>query len=270
MGLRTLALCLLLASPALGQITLQNVTIADASINVDAGVSDCGDVADLLAWYDATTGVSEGATFTWADQSGNGNDVTQSTAIYQPAVSTSCQNSLDCINFDDDLTEVDFLQGSEWGLDVNTTGVTIFIIFDNLSGVLSSDNLLGQQAGTGSSRNFVTFTTSPDPREVRSYLGGGVHDGTSAIAANTTYLAILALGSGSSANMDIYVNGGSDENSDTDTGLASNGDMVVGASHTTTTSDPHYIMEICVYDTVLSQANREAVRDALNTKWSIY
>ena len=266
---KSLVPLLLLASPVFGQVIsdmqLGDVIVTEAAASVDA----CDDVADLVAWFDATTGVTTGATFTWADQSGNGNDVDQSTAVLQPSVTTSCQNSLDCIYFDDDCGEVDFLDGSEWGIDLNTTGVTVFVVFDAL-GVNSTDYLLGQADGTGQGRNWWTFTASPDPRELRTYLGGTAHDGTSEVAADTTYIGTIAIGSGSSADVDVYLNGSSDENSDTDTGEASNGDMVIGSDRLTVTSDPHRIMEICVYDTVLGTTDREAVRDALNTKWSVY
>ena len=131
--MRFLALALLLASPLFGQ-TISDMQLADVIVTeAVAGVDACDDVADLVAWFDATTGVTTGATFTWADQSGNGNDVTQSTAVLQPSVTASCQNSLDCIYFDDDVAEIDFLSGTEWGIDLNTTGVTVFIVFDLLA-----------------------------------------------------------------------------------------------------------------------------------------
>lgn len=44
---------------------------------------------DLLLHLDARTGVTEGATFTWADQSGNGPDATQGTGANQPSVETN-------------------------------------------------------------------------------------------------------------------------------------------------------------------------------------
>jgi len=260
----------LLALPVYGQgITVgDGTTLADLTITATAaGVDACDDVADLVAWFDATTGVTTGATFTWADQSGNGNDVTQSTAVFQPSVTTSCQNSLDCIAFDDDIAEADFLSGTEWGIDMNTTGLTVFIVFDLLT-QSSSDYLLGQEDGTGQGRTWVDL--SADPFNLITYFGGGTHQGTTALSADTTYIATLAIGSGAAADVDIYVNGGSDEETDTDQGEASNGDMVVGSARDTTTSDPHNIMEICVYETVLGTTDREAVRDALNTKWSVY
>lgn len=45
----------------------------------------------LQGWFDAMVGVSPGATFTWADRSGRGNNATQATAINQPAYAPSPQ-----------------------------------------------------------------------------------------------------------------------------------------------------------------------------------
>lgn len=47
------------------------------------------DIAGLQLWAKNKTGVTTGATLTWADQSGNGNDLTQSVANAQPAYDVS-------------------------------------------------------------------------------------------------------------------------------------------------------------------------------------
>tara|TARA_R110002111_G_scaffold234195_1_gene295239 strand:+ start:498 stop:1262 length:765 start_codon:yes stop_codon:yes gene_type:complete len=47
------------------------------------------DIAGLQLWAKNKTGVTTGATLTWADQSGNGNDLTQAIANAQPAYSAS-------------------------------------------------------------------------------------------------------------------------------------------------------------------------------------
>ena len=264
---KSLVPLLLLASPLFGQ-TISDMQLADVIVTeAAAGVDACDDVADLVAWFDATTGVTTGATFTWADQSGNGNDVTQSTTVLQPSVTASCQNSLDCIYFDADVAEIDFLSGTEWGIDLNTTGAMVFIVTDLLT-ASNSDYLLGQADGTGQGRNW--YDTSAAPNNVITYFGGATHQGTTELSSNTTYIIAFAIGSGAAADVDIYVNGGSDEETDTDQGEASNGDMMIGSARDGTLSDPHNIMEICVYETVLGTTDREAVRDALNTKWSVY
>ena len=43
------------------------------------------DIAGLQLWAKNKTGVTTGATLTWADQSGNGNDFTQAIVNAQPA-----------------------------------------------------------------------------------------------------------------------------------------------------------------------------------------
>lgn len=64
---------------------------------------------------DARVGVTEGATFTWADQSGNGNDATQTTAAAQPTAATNVMFG-DVVRFDgtDDALDVSFSTNGFW------------------------------------------------------------------------------------------------------------------------------------------------------------
>lgn len=65
---------------------------------------------NLLLQLDARVGVTEGATFTWADQSGNGNDATQGTGANQPSVETNVTLGT-VVRFDDANTEFLDLDG---------------------------------------------------------------------------------------------------------------------------------------------------------------
>ena len=253
---------LLLASPLSAQVTITGMTLAGVAFALMLLVEH------LVAWFDGDTGVTAGATFTWADQSGNGNDVTQSTANLQPSIVTTCQISLDCVYFDDDSSEIDYLSGAEWGLNLNTSGVTLFIVFDALTSASSNDFMLGQADGTGQGRNWVDIEGVGD--NLATWIGGSALSGSSTISTSTTYIGTIAVGSGTTAAVDIYVNGGADESAATATAEAANGNMIIGSARDGLQSDPHNIMEICVYGSVLDATNRAAVRDALNTKWSVY
>lgn len=60
------------------------------------------DSTELDYWFKADAGVTEsgGAVSAWADQSGNGNDITQATAGYQPTYVDDYRNGLPAIVFD--------------------------------------------------------------------------------------------------------------------------------------------------------------------------
>lgn len=53
----------------------------------------------LVLWLRADLGVTTGSTFTWADQSGQGNSFTQSTSAAQPTTSTNAVNNQSAVVF---------------------------------------------------------------------------------------------------------------------------------------------------------------------------
>lgn len=74
----------------------------------------------LMLWLKGDAGVTTGATFTWADQSGHGRSGVQSTAAAQPAVTTA---AADYMNYNPGLKFV----ANQWlitGSSINTAGTT--------------------------------------------------------------------------------------------------------------------------------------------------
>jgi hypothetical protein len=74
----------------------------------------------LMLWLKGDAGVTIGATFTWADQSGHGRNGVQSTAAAQPTVTTA---AADFMNYNPGLKFV----ADQWlitGSAINTAGTT--------------------------------------------------------------------------------------------------------------------------------------------------
>lgn len=71
------------------------------------------DLPNLEAWYKADAGITtvSSAVSVWADQSGNGRDMTQGTAANRPAYGSETLNGIDVLTFD----------GSDW---INSAGVS--------------------------------------------------------------------------------------------------------------------------------------------------
>jgi hypothetical protein len=103
-----------------------------------------------------------------------------------------------------------------------------------------------------------------------TYIGGAANCGTTVPQDDTQYIVIMAYDGETSGNIDVYVNGGSDESSATDTGEAADGAIIMGSNRTLTDSVEIDIMEICIYNTALSSGDVASLFSALNSKWSIY
>ncbi|MDC1205626.1 hypothetical protein N8083_02145, partial [Candidatus Pacebacteria bacterium] len=87
---------------------------------------------NLELWLKADTGVTTGATMTWADQSGSGNDVTQTTAGNQPSYVTaggSLLNFNPITSFDGD----DVLFNSTAAFTAGTGAKEVFIVTNSIT-----------------------------------------------------------------------------------------------------------------------------------------
>lgn len=104
-------------------------------------------------WLRASVGVTTGATFTWADQSGKGHDATQSTAARQPTVGTS----------------------TDWA------GRTVVSFLRTSTQWLACNGLAAMLSGTDKPFTVITALRAPTNVNHRIYLGWG-HSATSAYA----------------------------------------------------------------------------------------
>ena len=88
---------------------------------------------NLMFWLRGDAGITTGATFTWADQSGQGRNSVQSTAIDQPTVTTATS---DFMNYNPGIKVV----ADQWLIMANglnnagTTANEIFLVYKELAG----------------------------------------------------------------------------------------------------------------------------------------
>ena len=88
---------------------------------------------NLMFWLRGDAGITTGATFTWADQSGQGRNSVQSTAIDQPTVTTA---TTDFMNYNPGIKVV----ADQWLIMANglnnagTTANEIFLVYKELAG----------------------------------------------------------------------------------------------------------------------------------------
>ena len=218
------------------------------------------DVAGLIVWLDATTGLFDAtsggnavttdgsAVARWEDQSGNGNHFTQNTINNRPLLKTSVQNSRNIIRCDgvnDNMNKGGILTSQPY---------TIFITFKFSSGgrTLSGNNnnwLLGSWGGYSN----------------RAFNGAWVFEGTSTSTAfQTATLKCNSLGA-------KYYQNGTELGSNNNTG-APNG-LIFGKGLSGASPDGEHascdICEIIGYDSDISLENLSGITNYLANKWGI-
>lgn len=202
------------------------------------------DIAGCVLWLraDGITGLSDGdAVTTWPDESGEGNDATQATTAKKPSYETGVLNGLPVVRFDgvDDL-----LQGSS-----DLTVRTIFAVVKSDDLAPEYDGLVTGQAGTDGDLGLLV---TPSGYYTNSQSGAiwyvnGTQ--TSSVADWSEFHIAVVKWSGYDYTTSYQIGN--------DRGIG--GRYLQGD-----------VAEILIYDSVLSDGDREAVRDYLNDKYAIY
>ena len=106
-----------------------------------------------LFWMDASAGVTEsgGAVSAWADQSGNGNDFSQSSGSLQPTYDATGLNSLPTIIFNNKELVSGVLSSS-------ISNVTVYCVW-KMDTVYNGATILGQTSGANNKRFFLSLST---------------------------------------------------------------------------------------------------------------
>lgn len=123
------------------------------------------DLTESQALYLQSGYASEGATFTWSDQSGNSNDATNSVVANQPQVVDNSLNDLDVVTFDSG----DYLTISDSNsLDLESTGATFFFILKRTSASATTNLFIKRftYAVYIASSGEITFTGDPSDTTV--------------------------------------------------------------------------------------------------------
>lgn len=230
------------------------------------------DIDGIQLWLDASqiTGLTDGDTVaTWSDESGESNDATQSTSSYQPTYQTNELNGEPIVRFDgtDDYLDL--------GTQINNlSNYTVFIVHKMIS--TSGDQvLLGSTDSAGNNKNSMFFFG------YHPSLWGGFGDGVGAtvssynsISASTN--SIIATQKYTTGNS--YVNGYKDGVESARTVILSNATSILTTTYSVAVGRyggyaGYYanadIAEIIVYDTALSDTDREKVEEYLADKYDI-
>jgi hypothetical protein len=236
---------------------------AEQDIGFSAGVLD---TASMESFVTAGGGTQDGYVVTWFDQSGNGYDQAQSTAGNQPQIvssgTTITQGSYPAIQFDGTN---DFFERAN--IILNTADKTTFNVYYPTA-VATSDCIMDLDEGGGTGQAW-TLTSETALRCVsRTYV-------TTAGVSNTYSLLEMwqnGITIDNASQFKMYLNGTYEARTS-----GANGDLVTGGGsfnigYSTNGGNPFNgtQQEVVIYDSSLSDTNREAVRDNINTYYSIY
>jgi hypothetical protein len=225
------------------------------------------DISGLTLWLkaDVGAGTNDGdRVSTWTDQSGSGNNSTQSTSSRRPTYKTGIKNGLPAILHDtasnQNTSTADSIALS------SAAGVSIFMALQsntslkNLLHIASPENIyLGH--GEGTANKFEQFCAFLAPN--------GWNSGTTSITGNWVLLESIT----SSSEINLYVNAVVDKTVTVTSGSFNGTYSILVGGRTDAGVDYSingYIGEVLVYDSALSAGNRQLVEAYLNLRWAIY
>lgn len=244
------------------------------TISVPTDIAGCqlwldgDDISTLYQDSGATTPVAsdDDPVGYWGDKSGVGNHVTQATAGNRPTYKAGIQNSRDVLRFDggDTLRRLDALGFS------GNPAMTVFIVTINLPDLASAQYPLSLGGSAALGGQIIFFATSgavaSDERMSFRYNNGNQVFNNAVTTGSHRLMYQRIFGSNYQSGI-AYLDGVAQTQTSSGSGTISpnllNETTVVGDSY------GGDIAEIIIYDTALSDIDREDVEDYLYNKWFV-
>lgn len=239
------------------------------------------DASDASTLYDATSGGSlvaaDGAVARWEDKSGNARHATQGTSANRPARKTAIQGGKDVLRFDGSNDFLSLPSSTATFKFLHSSDHTIFVVFENTNDSYAA--LVSTSTGSSLSAGALLYAESNTVvnQVYRNVDGSFVitnASGQNFLPLGFTVLSLVAKPTdGTAANRSaIRKNGGSPVANNSDTAAVNTGnatsDLRIGAADGAGFVNGD-IAEVIIYDTALSDADREAVENYLLAKWGI-
>ena len=248
-------------------------------------------IAGLSLWLDANVGLYDQTTggnlvtsdsssvARWEDQSGNGRHISQSAAGSRPILKTGVQNDKNILRFDGVADHLFMTSAFVYALGSSTVfcvvsqtpsnppPANVSLIVER-SSLTSFPNYIVAGNGSSDATRFRIFMRDDSNANIL-FNGSSTLQTASGTAFNSSYQLIGTVDTGS--NMALYINKSSSVNGNYTRGTLTLDRFTVGASRTVSASNyfPCDLAEIIIYNSALSESNRQLVENYLYSKWGI-
>lgn len=246
-------------------------------------------IPDLFSWWkaDAITGLGDNDDLvTWADSSGNGYAVTGA-VMSRPKYRTNIWNSLPAISFSGSQWLTSRVR-NDWKFLHDTTGSTVFAVWQ--PGIVADPNAAyplvsnssGSSSNIGASLWFDDRVSLSRNNTVMANIGNGLGLAQNVVSNSTVHAANVATlishvgdpGNATPKNRSTFrVNGGGALDANESTGTPSSANpssvLVIAAFPGGTDTLVGYIAELVIFDTILSDADRQKMDGYLAHKWGL-
>jgi hypothetical protein len=237
-------------------------------LKADAGVLDDGGAA----------AINNDSVGTWQDQSGNGFHVSQDTSGYYPVYKTGIVNGQPVIRFTSTSdTVLSHLSRPSPLTALDAADFTIFVVFANTNDEENGTLISTKDSADGTENRVAMLADSRSANKVNTLIKAS---GTAYIATNdsdqgTSFRLSAAKLDG--ATLTAYHNGTAQADTETISGTWTNEFFRIGAQYYNSLAGNVYsvplsgdIAEIIIYDSALSDPDRQSVESYLNSKYNIY
>ncbi|MBL0331119.1 MAG: T9SS type A sorting domain-containing protein [Bacteroidetes bacterium] len=251
------------------------------TLTSQTGPAGVGTSTNNVLWLKANAGTStttDGAAISsWNDQSGNGINVSQSTAVQRPLYEATLMNGMPAIEFDNSSVagQNDYLTAPDNAILDNTAGYTFFTVSRIKAFDGNAKSIISKRTTIDVDEAFMLFyyTTNYFYADIDG-LGNRFSTTPTTFSANTNYIIdVVYDGSLAAANRSKIYEGENLRKTATESS-ATIGDkpsaLVIGATHSADNRPFNgYMSEIIMYRNTLNDAQRIIVNNYLSAKYDI-
>lgn len=216
-------------------------------------------VAGLAAWYDASVASSitsvAGAVSQWNDRSGNGRNLTQSTAIRKPTTGTRTINGLNALDFTNN-----FIDSAPVSI-VQPVTLLAVVLADSYTG--AANRYIDTWTGAEADRIIMFRLTSTPALQV---FAGSSANTTHDMATGAAHVHSAVFNGATSS----FFEDGTQYGGALNPGTGPIYQINLGGDGFTSAADSDWdglIAEVLIYGAALSAGNRRALENYLKIKW---
>lgn len=254
------------------------------ALQAQTGPAGVGSATTNIVWLKADAGssttVSGNAVSQWNDQSGNGNHVSQSTAVWRPLYRSSVAgalNGMPAMEFDNDAANYDFFTCADNATLDNYTGMTSFGVFRLNSGTAAGTPraLMSKRVDPSTQNCFGWFHYTSNHFYLDVHGTANRMGTTTAYGTGTDYLVGFSFNGALASNEQKMYDGATlnvQGNNSTANVPNYNSDFHVGVLYGHTGSNKQfngYIPELIVYNVEVNPAQFIIVNNYLSSKYNV-